>query len=105
MCCQAGSVIYSNIYRAGRARLSLRRKTQANEAITDDSPLYRRGNKDLIAICVGNIFLYLTVHLYYKWVNSRRDKIWDSWSSEERENYIKTTTAEGNKRLDFRFDY
>ncbi|OAA66528.1 major facilitator superfamily transporter [Niveomyces insectorum RCEF 264] len=87
MCCQAGSVIHSNIYRA------------------DDAPRYRRGNRDLIAICVGNVFLYLTVHVYYRWVNYRRDKIWNAWTPEEREHYIKTTKHEGNKRLDFRFDY
>lgn len=87
MCVQAGSVIYSNIYRA------------------DDAPRYRRGNKDLIGICVGNIFLYLAVHFFYKWENHRRDKIWNSWTPAEREHYVKTTKDEGNKRLDFRFDY
>ncbi|KAE8444623.1 hypothetical protein EG329_014371 [Mollisiaceae sp. DMI_Dod_QoI] len=85
MCCQAGSIVYSNIYRA------------------DDAPRYRRGNKDLIGIAVGNIFLYLIVNFYYDWVNARRDKIWNSWTPEERENYVKTTKHEGSKRIDFRF--
>jgi hypothetical protein len=71
----------------------------------DDAPRYRRGNKDLIGICVGNIFLYLSVHFFYKWVNYRREKIWSSWTPAEREHYINTTKDEGNKRLDFRFDY
>lgn len=57
----------------------------------------------MVSILVGNIFLYIAVNFYYKWVNSRRDKIWNSWTPEERDNYIKTTKDEGSKRLDFRF--
>lgn len=87
MCCQAGSVIYSNIYRA------------------DDSPRYRRGNEVLICICVYNIILYIGVHCFYRYMNYHRDKVWNSWTPAERENYIKTTKDEGNKRMDFRFDY
>lgn len=87
MCVQACAVIYSNIYRA------------------DDAPRYRRGNRNLIAICVGNIVLYVAVHFYYARVNAQRDKVWNSWTPAEREHYIKTTTDEGSKRLDFRFDY
>jgi hypothetical protein len=102
MCCQAGSIVYSNIYRKGTSYLSLLPITKLN-SIIDDAPRYRRGNKDLIGIAVGNIFLYLTVNFYYDWVNKRRDKIWNSWTGEERENYLKTTKDEGSKRLDFRF--
>ncbi|KAL1892983.1 hypothetical protein Sste5346_006663 [Sporothrix stenoceras] len=83
----ACSVIYSNIYRA------------------DDAPRYLRGNRSLIIICISNIVLYLLVNFYYKWENFRRDKIWNGWTAEEREHYIKTTKDEGNKRLDFRFEY
>jgi MFS transporter, ACS family, DAL5 transporter family protein len=57
----------------------------------------------LIAIAVGNIFLYLAVNFYYDFVNRSRDKIWNSWTPEERENYLQTTKDEGSKRLDFRF--
>jgi len=85
MCVQASGIIYSNIYRA------------------DDAPRYRRGNSQLIGIAVGNVFLYLAVNYYYNWVNARRDKIWNSWTTEEKENYVKTTKDEGSKRLDFRF--
>jgi hypothetical protein len=70
---------------------------------SDDAPRYRRGNSQLIAICVGNIFLYLSVNYFYVWVNHRRDNIWNAWTPEERENYVKTTKDEGSKRLDFRF--
>jgi hypothetical protein len=54
---------------------------------------------------VGNIFLYTAVNFFYKWVNARRDKVWNSWTPEERENYLKTTKDEGSKRMDFRFAY
>ncbi|KJR87768.1 uncharacterized protein SPSK_07125 [Sporothrix schenckii 1099-18] len=87
MTVQACSVIYSNIYRS------------------DDAPRYRRGNRNLIIICISNICLYLLVNFYYKWENNRRDKIWNAWTPAEREHYIKTTKDEGNKRLDFRFEY
>ena len=57
----------------------------------------------MIGIAVGNIFLYLAVNFYYDFVNKRRDRIWNSWSPEERETYLKTTKDEGSQRLDFRF--
>jgi hypothetical protein len=87
MFCQASGVIASNIYRE------------------DDKPRYQRGNRQLIAIVSGNIIIYLLVGLYYRWVNARRDKVWDSWTDEQREEYARNTEAEGNKRLDFRFAY
>lgn len=101
MCCQAGSIVYSNIYRAGR--FSFRSYEERSWQKPDDAPRYLRGNKELIGIAAGNIGLYLIVNFYYDWVNSRRDKIWNSWSPEEKENYLKTTKDEGSNRLDFRF--
>jgi hypothetical protein len=87
MFCQAAGIITSNTYRA------------------DDKPKYRRGNKQLVAIVSGNIIIYLLVGVYYLWVNKRRDKIWNSMTAEEKEDYAKSTKVEGNKRLDFRFAY
>lgn len=87
MFCQAAGIISSNIYRA------------------DDSPKYRRGNKQLVAIVSGNIVIYILVGLYYRWVNWRRDKIWNSFSDEQKKEYVDTTKVEGNNRLDFRFAY
>ncbi|KAK7465323.1 hypothetical protein VKT23_005302 [Stygiomarasmius scandens] len=84
---QAGAVIYSNIYRA------------------DDAPLYKRGNRVLIAICSMNIALYIGTYFFYKILNRRRDKIWNSWSKKEQEEYLETTKDKGNERLDFRFAY
>jgi len=59
----------------------------------------------LLAIAVDNVFLYLAVNFYYACVNKSRAKVWDSWTPEERKNYLKTTKDEGNKHLDFRFTY
>ncbi|KAH7121087.1 major facilitator superfamily domain-containing protein [Dendryphion nanum] len=85
MAVQIQSIIFSNIYRA------------------DDRPLYRRGNRVLVGICVLNIFLYIFAKFYYVWRNKQRDKIWDALTVEEKLNYMATTKDEGSKRLDFRF--
>jgi hypothetical protein len=87
MFCQAAGIIAPNIYRA------------------DNKPKYRRGNKQLVAIVSGNIIIYLLVGVYYRWVNKRRDKIWNGMTAEEKGEYAKNTKVEGNKRLDFRFAY
>ncbi|KAF9566927.1 MFS general substrate transporter [Agrocybe pediades] len=84
---QTGSIVYANIYRK------------------DDKPLYKRGNRQLIAICSMNICIYIFTYFFYKIMNARREKKWNSWSSKEKEEYIKTTKDEGNQRLDFRFAY
>ncbi|KAH8992482.1 MFS general substrate transporter [Lactarius akahatsu] len=84
---QAGSIIYSNIYRA------------------DDKPLYKRGNRILIGICVLNIALYLFTSVFYRGINQRREKIWSSMTPKERVEYLETTEDVGNERLDFRFAY
>ncbi|KAF8606759.1 MFS general substrate transporter [Ceratobasidium sp. AG-I] len=84
---QAGIVIYSNIYRA------------------DDKPLYKRGNRVLIGVCLMNIVLYGLTFFFYRTVNRRRDKMWNSWSKVEQTKHLETTSDKGNKRLDFRFAY
>jgi hypothetical protein len=85
MCVQASSIISSNVYR------------------DDDKPLYRRGNKVLIAICAYNFALFIGAKVYYVSVNKKRERIWSSMSKDEKETYLQTTKDEGNKRLDFRF--
>ncbi|KAE9375244.1 MFS general substrate transporter [Stipitochalara longipes BDJ] len=82
---QAGGIVASNIYRA------------------DDAPRYKRGDRALVAICLGNIGLYLVTKVYYVWRNKTRDAKWNAMSEAERLNYLATTTDQGNKRLDFRF--
>ncbi|KAM0487010.1 hypothetical protein ACHAPX_000277 [Trichoderma viride] len=84
---QLGNIISSNLYRA------------------DDAPLYRRGNRYLLAITAVSITWYLFTKCYYVYRNKRRDTIWDAMTQEEKLNYLATTTDEGNKRLDFRFQH
>lgn len=85
MTVQLGNIVSANIYRS------------------DDQPYYRRGNKVLIAICCMNLALYALAKVYYVWKNKSRDKIWTSWTPEQRKDYLETTSDKGNKRLDFRF--
>ncbi|CAL1713640.1 unnamed protein product [Somion occarium] len=84
---QTGGIISSNIYR------------------NDDKPLYKRGNRILIGICVGNIFIYLLTYLFYRTVNQRRERIWDAMTPKERQEYLDTAKDTGNQRLNFRFSY
>ncbi|KAF7436345.1 hypothetical protein PC9H_003178 [Pleurotus ostreatus] len=84
---QAGAIIYANIYKA------------------DDKPLYKRGNRDLIAICSMNIVLYICTFFFYREINKRRDRRWEAMDEKQRQEYLETTKDEGNKRLDFRFAY
>ncbi|KAK4130237.1 MFS general substrate transporter [Trichocladium antarcticum] len=84
---QASAIIGSNIYRS------------------DDAPLYRRGNRQLLSILCMNIVLYSLVKTYYVLRNRYRDKKWNAMTPEERLHYLATTTDEGNKRLDFRFQH
>lgn len=41
----------------------------------------KHGNRALIAVCVLNLFLYFIIYLFYKGVNKRRDRIWNSWTA------------------------
>jgi hypothetical protein len=82
---QSGNIIATNIYR------------------DDDQPLYRRGNKILLGICVFNVFLFYAVKVFYVWRNKVRDRQWNAMTKEEREEYVVSTKDEGMKRLDFRF--
>lgn len=80
MCVQASNMISQNIYR------------------DDDKPMYRRGNKVLIAIASYNFVLFIGAKAYYSWINARREKVWSAMSQEERETYLEITTDKGNKR-------
>ncbi|KAK6460940.1 putative allantoate permease [Scheffersomyces coipomensis] len=85
MSVQLGSIYAKNIFRE------------------DDKPLYRRGNRQLFALAVIMFPVFFLTKFYYKWRNSQRDKKWNAFTQEEREDYIRNTKDEGNKRLDFRF--
>ncbi|GJN72450.1 hypothetical protein PLICBS_006523 [Purpureocillium lilacinum] len=84
---QAGGIISSNIYR------------------NDDKPRYVRGNRQLLALLCMNFVVYVLVKVYYVWRNKTRDRKWEAMTPEQRLEYLSTTTDQGNKRLDFRFDH
>ncbi|QEL62355.1 hypothetical protein CJJ09_004531 [Candidozyma auris] len=73
--------------------------------LEDDKPLYHRGNFQLFWCAVAMIPLLILVKLYYVWRNKSRAAKWNAMTPEEQEHYVQTTTDEGNKRLDFRFDH
>ncbi|KAG7452186.1 uncharacterized protein BT62DRAFT_977806 [Guyanagaster necrorhizus] len=58
----------------------------------------KRGNRALIGIRCMNIF-------FYRFLNARRDKTWNSWTKEEQQIYADTTTDQSHARLDFRFTH
>lgn len=84
---QLGSICANQIYRS------------------DDMPYYHRGNMQLFFISLGSIPLFLLTKLYYTWRNKKKLAIWDQMPQEEQIEYRRTTTDEGNKRLDFLFDH
>lgn len=73
--------------------------------MVDDKPLYKRGNRQLLAVCCMNIVLYFLTKAYYVFRNKQRDRKWDALTEDERLDYLENTTDEGNKRLDFRFQH
>ncbi|CAK7234041.1 hypothetical protein SCUCBS95973_008798 [Sporothrix curviconia] len=70
---------------------------------TDDSPLYRRGNGQLIGICVGTCILYIASKVYYVLRNRHKRALWEAMSEDEKASYLDTHGDLGNKRLDFYF--
>ncbi|KAI9838987.1 MAG: hypothetical protein M1819_004195 [Sarea resinae] len=80
MTVQASNVIGSQIYR------------------NDDKPMYRRGNKVLIALACYNLALFVFSKGYYMWRNSVREAKWNGMTSEQKEEYLMTTKDQGNKR-------
>ncbi|KAI1088023.1 MFS general substrate transporter [Rostrohypoxylon terebratum] len=76
----------------------------ANIYQSTDSPRYFKANKGLLVICIWMcVIQYPGTYFYYRWRNASKAKKWDAMTPEEQEEYRKTTTDEGNKRLDFRF--
>ncbi|KAI2607968.1 MFS general substrate transporter [Hypoxylon sp. NC1633] len=76
----------------------------ANIYQSDDAPRYFKANKGLLVICIWMcVVQYPGTYFYYRWRNNSKAKKWDAMTPEEQDHYRKTTTDEGNKRLDFRF--
>ncbi|KAI0886573.1 major facilitator superfamily transporter [Annulohypoxylon maeteangense] len=72
----------------------------ANIYQSADSPRYFKANKGLLVICVWMcVVQYPGTYFYYRWRNNSKAKKWDAMTPEEQEEYRKTTTDEGNKRL------
>ncbi|AAW42552.2 transporter, putative [Cryptococcus deneoformans JEC21] len=82
---QASALIASNVYQPS------------------DAPYYHKGNRVLIGISVASIVICWLAKAWYIWRNKQRAKIWDSWTVQQKEEYLATTKDSGNKRLDFRF--
>ncbi|KAI8954149.1 major facilitator superfamily transporter [Xylaria longipes] len=69
-----------------------------------DAPRYFKANTGLLVICIWMVVVqYPGTYLYYRRRNSQKARIWDAMTPEEQDEYRKTTTDVGNKRLDFRF--
>jgi hypothetical protein len=81
---QVGGIVISNIYRQ------------------NDTPLYRQGNKALVAFCVMNVVVYGLVKVYYVWRNRVRSREWDGMSQEAKQAYLENTTDTGSGRKDFK---
>lgn len=87
---QIGSVISSQIYR------------------TDDSPYYYRGDEVLISICVVSLVAFVVQREYLRHLNRKKERIWEAMTTEEKLAYQADQIGrekDGNKRLDFRFQY
>lgn len=102
---QAGGIVSANIYVASKQLPFPLLYYITNEALIGDAPRYVHGNRALLGIACMNIVIYILTKLYYVWRNRSRAKKWDAMTEEQRLNYLATTTDEGNKRLDFRFQH
>lgn len=77
MSVQTGSIYGTQIYRE------------------EDKPLYRTGNKALIALVCYNFVLFLSTKAFYVWTNRKRDEVWSNMGREEKKRYLETTEDEG----------
>ena len=87
---QIGSLVGSQIYRKA------------------DVPYYKVGNKVCISICALTIIVFVTQRQWLIYLNKKKERVWESMSAEERIAYQADQVAreeDGNKRLDFRFQY
>ncbi|KAK6820759.1 hypothetical protein PG995_003589 [Apiospora arundinis] len=87
---QIGSLIGSQIYRSW------------------DKSYYKTGNKVLISICALSLVTFIVQRQYLAHLNKKKEDAWSAMSSEEKAAYQADQEArekDGNKRLDFRFQY
>lgn len=76
----------------------------SNIYVDDDKPLYRKGNRDLIAVTVLTIFAYAFAKVYYTLRNRYKRSKWDAMTDAQKAEYLEKNGDKGNKRLDFMFD-
>ena len=69
----------------------------------DDRPLYKRGLLQLWCITWAVVPLLLMTKFYYIWRNKTKERKWSAMTEEQKADYRRNTTDDGNKRLDFRF--
>lgn len=84
---QSATLIASNIYQP------------------DDAPYYHRGNRVLLGITAATLVLFWFTKAWYVFRNKQKAKKWNSWTTAQKEEYLRTTTDKGNKRLDFFFQH
>ena len=103
MCVQTSSIVAQNVSHSHIASHGPILTNSSQIYRNDDKPMYRRGNRVLIGICIYNMVLFIGTKAFYVYINKKRAKIWDVMSAKEKADYLATTTDKGNKRLDFRF--
>jgi len=69
----------------------------------DDRPLYKRGLLQLWCITLSVIPMLILTKFYYIWRNKTKERKWNAMTEEQKADYRRNTTDDGNKRLDFRF--
>ncbi|KAI1344198.1 major facilitator superfamily domain-containing protein [Xylariaceae sp. FL0016] len=87
---QIGSLIGSQIYRSW------------------DSPYYKSGNKVCISIVALSLVTFVAQRQWLIHLNKKKEKVWGSMTAEEKliyQNDKEARELDGNKRLDFRFQY
>ncbi|KAF9511713.1 hypothetical protein BS47DRAFT_1377144 [Hydnum rufescens UP504] len=65
----------------------------------------RRGNKILVGISGLSLAIFLFTHIFYKYLNHRKDRAWRKLSIEQQQDYAKFNKTKGPDRLDFRYLY
>lgn len=87
---QVGSLVGSQIYRSW------------------DSPYYKVGNKVCISIAVLSLAAFVGQRQFLVYLNGQKERVWRTMNEEERQAYQLDQVArekDGNKRLDFRYQY
>lgn len=71
-----------------------------------DKPRYTKANSAIVGIIMFNLtVVYPFAWWYYKSRNAKREAVWSKLTTEEKTEYLSTTTDKDNMRLDFRFAY